>query len=47
MFARELAGFGVVDHQDVHVLESFAEFGGGAFDPVVHGVEGDDAWASL
>src|SRR5215831_1838902 len=41
VFVRELASFRVVDHQDVDLLERFAEVGGSALNPVVHGVERD------
>src|SRR5208282_1599418 len=42
VFAGELARFGIVDHENVDVLEGFAQLGVGALDPVVHGVHGGE-----
>ena len=42
VFAGKLAGFGVIDHQNIDMLQSFAEFGGRAFNPIVHGIESDE-----
>src|SRR6266851_4243548 len=47
MFAGKLASFGVINHQNVHVLEGFAKFCRGAFDPIVHGVECDVFWRAF
>ena len=47
MFIRELASFRIIDHEDVHMLEGFAKFGGSAFDPIVHGIESDEFWLAF
>jgi len=47
VFAGKLTGFGIVDHEDVDMLEGFAEFGIGALDPVVHGVHGGEFGSAL
>src|SRR5882762_3392213 len=42
MFAGKLAGFGVVDHQNINVAQGFAELAVGALDPIVHRVHRDE-----
>ena len=47
VLAGKLAGFGIVDHQDVHVFQGFAQIGVGALDPVVHGVHRGQFWRAF
>src|SRR5690242_8159104 len=45
VFVRKLASFGIVDDENIDVLERFAKFPGSALDPVVHGIERDELGA--
>ncbi len=47
MFAGKLARFRIVDHQNIHVLQRFAQLRVRAFDPIVHGVQRRDFGALL
>src|SRR5262249_25752074 len=44
VLAGKLARFGVVDHQDLRMLQSLLELHRRALDPVVHRVERHDPW---
>ncbi len=40
-FAGHHLGFAIVDHEDAHALQGFAELGEGAGDPKIHGIATD------
>jgi hypothetical protein len=42
VLVRKLTGLGIVDHEDINVLEGFTKFGVGPLDPIVHGIHGGD-----
>ncbi len=46
VFAGELARLKIVDHQDIHMFQRFAQFRIGPLDPVVHGVQRHNFWSA-